>query len=225
MYVLDSGHIMELDEHGGYRRRFPIESTNPARTKSSGNALARDQNGNFYIVDAKYGEVRKYSPQGQLLFTFSEPGTRPGQLENPRKVAVDAEGNCYVVDAHRLLKFDARGQVQWQYRFAGFRFGWPITPLEVETGRDGRLFVLKSNQKLIELNAATGDSLTTILEGPDEGGGPYAGAFARDQAGNFYLRSGANRAIEKYSPQGQYLGGLGEAFLILRASRRWWQTR
>ena len=61
--------------------------------------------GNIYISDG-YGNFRvhKYSPAGDFIKSWGEPGIDPGQFLRPHNIAVDADDRVYVADreAHRV---------------------------------------------------------------------------------------------------------------------------
>ncbi|MBW3127773.1 DUF7619 domain-containing protein [Hymenobacter profundi] len=209
MYVLDSGYITQLDSQGVYSRRIALTSPDPAKTGSTGTALALDGAGNFYVGDRKYGEVRKFSPDGHLLLAFGQVGQGPGQIEQLQRIAVDMTGNIYVVDKRRVLKFDARGQQQWQYIPSGLHYGMAVRPVDVEPGVDGSLFVIQDNFALLQLDPTTGDSLQTILS--SRMGNTYDGTLVRDAQGNIYTRNPNSGPVPiyKYSSEGRYLGSIG----------------
>ena len=72
----------------------------------------------IYVSDG-YGNARvhKFSPQGQLLFSWGEPGTDPGQFNFPHNICTDKEGYVYVADRenHRVQVFDSQGKYQTQW--------------------------------------------------------------------------------------------------------------
>lgn len=74
-------------------------------------ALAAD--GSFFVSDG-YGNARihKFSPAGQWLFSWGEPGTGDGQFQLPHGIAVDRRGRVFVADREndRLQLFDAEGR-------------------------------------------------------------------------------------------------------------------
>jgi DNA-binding beta-propeller fold protein YncE len=74
--------------------------------------------GALYIADG-YGNARvhKYTPDGELLFSWGEFGTDPGQFNLVHSVAVDPSGRVYVADRenHRVQIFGPEGEFleQW----------------------------------------------------------------------------------------------------------------
>jgi len=79
-------------------------------------ALSPD--GDLFVADG-YGNARvhKYSPDGRLLFSWGEPGTRPGQFNIVHQVCCDEAGWVYVADRenHRIQVFDGRGRFETQW--------------------------------------------------------------------------------------------------------------
>jgi DNA-binding beta-propeller fold protein YncE len=76
------------------------------------------RNGDFYVSDG-YGNARvhKYSPEGNLLFSWGESGTDPGQFNIAHNIATDKDGWVYVADRenHRIQVFDAHGKFETQW--------------------------------------------------------------------------------------------------------------
>ena len=74
--------------------------------------------GDLYISDGYYNaRVHKYSPDGKLRFSWGEPGTLPGQFNNPHNVTLDDDGWVYVADKenHRVQVFDPNGKYETQW--------------------------------------------------------------------------------------------------------------
>ena len=74
--------------------------------------------GDLYISDG-YGNsrVHKYSPDGQLLFSWGTAGTDPGQFNIVHNIATDKDGWVYVADRenHRVQIFDSKGRYETQW--------------------------------------------------------------------------------------------------------------
>jgi len=75
--------------------------------------LAVSPAGDLYVSDG-YGNARvhKFSPGGQLLLSWGEPGDGPGQFHLPHGIAVDRQGTVYVADREnsRVQLFMPDGQ-------------------------------------------------------------------------------------------------------------------
>ena len=73
-------------------------------------AVAGD--GDIYVADG-YGNaaVHHFSPQGEHLASWGEPGTGPGQFSTPHSIWVDTQNRVLVADRenHRVQVFDRDG--------------------------------------------------------------------------------------------------------------------
>jgi len=74
--------------------------------------MALGPSGEIFVSDG-YGNflVHKFSPEGQLIKTWGEPGTAPGQFSIPHCVGVDRHGTVYVCDREndRIQTFTSDG--------------------------------------------------------------------------------------------------------------------
>lgn len=73
--------------------------------------IAFDAAGNIYVSEPGAHRVRVFTPDRQLLTSWGEFGTGDGQFTDPIGIAVDREGNVYVLDWQRndIQKFDGQG--------------------------------------------------------------------------------------------------------------------
>lgn len=69
--------------------------------------IAIDSEGNILVSDHPYGNIRKYSSDGDYILSFGTPGGGNGQLNRACGIAFDASGLVYVADGsnHRIQKF------------------------------------------------------------------------------------------------------------------------
>lgn len=76
--------------------------------------LALSPTGEIYVSDG-YGNARihKFSPAGELLFSWGDPGAGPGQFHVPHGIAVDRQGIVYVADREnsRIQLFSPEGKL------------------------------------------------------------------------------------------------------------------
>jgi DNA-binding beta-propeller fold protein YncE len=79
---------------------------------------ATSPSGKIYVSDG-YGnaKVHTYSPDGKYLESWGEPGSGPGEFNNPHNIHCDADGYVYVADRenHRVQVFDEKGRFQRQW--------------------------------------------------------------------------------------------------------------
>jgi DNA-binding beta-propeller fold protein YncE len=75
--------------------------------------------GDIYVSDG-YGNARvhKYSPNGELLMSWGEPGTGEGEFNIVHNICCDADGWVYVADRenHRVQVFDRNGRYETQWK-------------------------------------------------------------------------------------------------------------
>jgi len=105
-----------------------IKRAGPPFNRPTSAALA--PTGELYVSDG-YGNCRihKFSPNGELLFSWGELGLGPGQFTMVHTVRVDKEGTVYVADrwADRIQLFTPEGEyiTSWAdfHRPCGMFFG------------------------------------------------------------------------------------------------------
>ncbi len=70
--------------------------------------VAVDKQGMVTVVDQNTGLVYQYDQTGELLTTFGGKGNRAGKFSVPTSIAVDSEGNLYVLDfsANNITVFE-----------------------------------------------------------------------------------------------------------------------
>lgn len=80
--------------------------------------------GNIYVPDTHYQRIMVYSPEGQLIRQWGEPGKAKGQFIYPTDVAFDDRGRVYVSeygDHDRIQVFDMQGN--YLTEFGNFGMG------------------------------------------------------------------------------------------------------
>jgi DNA-binding beta-propeller fold protein YncE len=99
--------------------------------------LAVAPSGDLYVSDG-YGncKIHLFSAAGELLMSWGEPGTGPGQFNLPHGIAVSAEGRVFVADREndrvQLFTHDGRFVDQWTD---------VQRPTNVRFDRDGNAYV------------------------------------------------------------------------------------
>jgi DNA-binding beta-propeller fold protein YncE len=122
--------------------------------------LAIAPNGDLFITDG-YGNARvhRFSPDGQLLHSWGEPGAGTGQFHVPHGIAIDAKGVVYVADREnsRVQLFSPEGE---------FITAW------IDLARPSEVFIDRhSNVYVVELGFRAGMWPGTSPPTPDATGG------------------------------------------------------
>jgi len=148
-------------------------------------------------------------------------GGSPGGLQSPKGVALDAQGNLYLVDsdASRVTKYDASGRPVAQQGSRGNADGQFTEPWGIAVDRAGNVYVADTwNHRVQKLDPDL-RFLTkwgTFASAPAGGAaspgsfyGPRAIAF--DAAGNVLVTDTGNKRIQKFTPNGEFLAAYGTA--------------
>lgn len=209
---------------GSLEAGYKDGSGNAARFRSPA-SIAVDAGGNIYVADTNNHRIRLVSPSGEV--TTLAGSTRPGyvagyadgpaaeaRFQNPRSVAVDAQGNVYVADAGNncIRKIAPDGQVVTfaGSREAGYadgkgteaRFNYPSG---IAVDAQGNLYVADTaNHRIRKI---TPDGVVTTLAGSGQPGNADGLApeaqfrapegVAVDTKGNVYVADTGNNRIRK----------------------------
>ncbi len=149
-----------------------------------------DNDGNIWATDfagnaegTKGHQVHKFSPEGELLMSLGiagQPGSGPGQLNQPNDVIVGPDGSIYVADGHggqgqtstqaieearangltgRILKYAPDGTLITQWGQIGTMHGEFRTPHALEFDSRGRLWVADRGNHRLEIFDQDGNYL------------------------------------------------------------------
>jgi len=179
-----------------------------------------DAAGNLYVADFGNHRIRKITPAGEVS-TFAGSGTQGeadgigalAQLNRPAAMAIDAAGNLYVTDSHRIRKITPAGEVSTLAGKAeGGHADGPLNeaefnnPLGLAIDALGNLYVADTHNNRIRKITPAGEVST--LAGTDEGGGYVDGlgsqaqfysphSIAIDTDGNLYVTDYYDKRIRK----------------------------
>ena len=152
-----------------------------------------DSDGNVWVTDfagnaegTKGHQVFKFSPTGEVLMTLGtagQPGSGPGQLNQPNDVITAPDGSIFVADGHngqgmtsnqaiaqgiedgstaRILKYSADGTFIKEWGQIGTLHGEFRTPHALAFDAEGRLFVADRGNHRIEIFDQEGNYLDSF---------------------------------------------------------------
>jgi DNA-binding beta-propeller fold protein YncE len=149
-------------------------------------------------------------------FVMSITG-EPNPLAGPTHVAVDLEGNLYVIDAtnNRIQKFDRTGQflTMWGRLGSGegeFNFHVDRSHGGVAVDGQGQVYVVDQNNKRIQKFDSNGRFLAKWdSRGMKDGQFIRPSGIAVDRQGYVYVVDGQRNDIQKFDGNGQFLAKWG----------------
>jgi DNA-binding beta-propeller fold protein YncE len=184
-------------------------------------------NRDLYITDG-YGNARvhHFTPDGQLLHSWGEPGSGPGQFHVPHGIAIDSEGTVYVADREnsRIQLFSPKGEYLREWgnlarpaqlaivgnRFyvaeLGYRAGmWPGTHPPTPDATGGRVSIRDRTGNVLswwgggENPTAPGDFFAPHDIAVDSHGDIYVAEVTMSAGGNRGLVSPDCHSLQKFS--------------------------
>ena len=189
--------------------------------------LAISPSGDLYVSDG-YGNsrVHRFSPVGELLSSWGEPGNGPGQFHVPHGIAVDENGMVFVADREndriQIFHADGRFEAEWNdlarpcevfidgdsifyVAELGYRSGmWPGVSAPTPTATGGRISVFDAGGELLarwgggEDPCAPGDFYAPHDVWADSRGDLYVGEVTWSAGGNRGLVSPDCPSLQKF---------------------------
>ncbi|RUA18096.1 MAG: hypothetical protein DSY55_00885 [Clostridia bacterium] len=142
----------------------------------------------------------------------------PDQLNQPRNMAVAADGRIYVADTanHRIAVFSAAGEMLTTWGDFGANAGQFNEPWDVAIGPDGSVYVADTWNHRIQKFTPEGDFITAWGSFVSTDGqlgqmgvfwGPRAIAFTQD--GNLLVTDTGNKRVQVFTPDGEAIAQFG----------------
>jgi len=162
----------------------------------------------------KFREVAAIRQWGQT----GVGGSAPGQLMNPRDVAMGPDGNIYVADTnnHRIQVFSPDGRFLRGWGAKGENAGQFNEPWGIAVGEDGTVYVADTWNHRIQAFDSEGKFLHqwgyfASTDGQLGQPGVFWGPrdIAIDADGNLYVTDTGNKRVQKFAPDGKFLGQWG----------------
>lgn len=163
-------------------------------------------------------EYAKHRIQLSSVLTWGSQGSGDGQFFNPKGIAVDKAGYIYMVDSgnHRVQKFDAQGRFIAKWGSQGASPGQFQEPWGIAVDDEGHVYVADTwNHRIQKFDQDSRFLLQWGAFGDTRGelgqGGVFYGPrdIAIDGEGNLYVTDTGNKRVQKFSPEGEFLGQWG----------------
>ncbi len=156
----------------------------------------------LYAVDTKAHNIKAYSLDGKMLFTFGKRGKGAGEFNFPTNIAIDRRNdNIAVVDTQnfRVQVFDKNGKFIRKFGKIGDRPGMFARPKGIGVDSDGNIYVADSAFNNVQVFNEKGELL--IFFGS---AGKFIGQFSLiagvyiDRYDRIYVVDGFNRRVQIY---------------------------
>jgi DNA-binding beta-propeller fold protein YncE len=178
--------------------------------------LTVDQDGNLYVVDALNHRVLKYDSAGELLSQWGSQGAQDGEFNFAQEgmpdtplgdLAVDVEGNVYVVDYgnNRVQKFDKDGQLLTKWGTQGSAEGQFDSPGFIAVNSQGEVFVSELGNARVQKFDASGAFLAQLQDLKAEGEWAIPAGIAIDSRDNVYVIVQGPNHILMYSNSDNFI--------------------
>jgi tripartite motif-containing protein 71 len=212
IYVVDSNHrLVKYFNRAGKQ----LGSFGKVLDAKSGNEgflnplyIAVNPKGDVYVTDRSAAIIQIYSGTGKYISKFTPKTDQPDFSWSPLSLAFDKKGLMYVVDAkkdqHRILVFDANGQLKLEFGKEGnangeFEFANGLT-----VNSNGDIYVADSNNSRVQVFTKTGKFKQVIGKGGKNTlGHPVALGF--DDKGQLNVSDTFAHAVMVYDTTGKFL--------------------
>jgi len=188
---------------------------------TSAQGLAIDAANRIYVVDTSNNRIRVFSSPGVFLTQWGSYGTGAGQFDDPRDVAVNGSGQCFVTDGNndvtplfwRIQKFTTPGAFLTQWGSYGNSSGQFANCFGVALDGTGNVYVADSGnnriQKFTEAGAfvALWGSYGTL---PGQFQEPR-GVAVDAASGRVYVTEFLGQRVQVFTTGGAYLTQWGSA--------------
>ena len=172
-------------------------------------------------IELPEDEYEKKRVQTSAVIAWGSYGTAPGQFNYPKGVAVDGQGNVYVVDSynHRIQVFDGNGRFLREWGGQGNAPGQFQEPWGAAVDQAGNVYVADTWNHRIQKFDSQGRFLAQwgtfgdtagALGDPKTFYGPRD--IAVDAQGNLLVSDTGNKRVVKFTAEGEFLqqwGGNG----------------
>ena len=170
-----------------------------------------------WVADGGNDRIQKFDGNGKLLMSFGRSGSTrppylPGDFKSPSGVAVDTEGNIWVVDTgcHRVQKFDPDGDFFLEFGSEGWGQDKLYMPEQIVAEPTGTILVADTSNHCVKRYDSDGEFVLSFgFAGDFDGFMKFPVGLALDREGNIYVADRDNQRIQIFNEDGQYMSKFG----------------
>jgi tripartite motif-containing protein 71 len=218
LYAVDgkSSQVLKFDPTGKLLTQWGSQGTADGQFVMSGlqgadttGFVALDSQGNVYITENN--RVQKFDSNGKFLTKWGKAGTGDGEFGLALAIAIDGQGNVYVVDINNndIQKFDSSGKFLVRWGGAGPGPGQFVQPTSVAIDKQGNILVAEARTGRLQRFDSNGKYLSEVALGAVNGLGIGPVALAVGDQGQLYIGEYANGRVNEFDSTGKLLAAWG----------------
>lgn len=177
------------------------------------NGLTVDADDSIYVTEFQGGHLRKFAPDGTLLFEVAGDGVDPGDLGNPIGVAVASDGSIFVSESgnSRVTAFNADGAFRAVFAGPGGEPGQFRSAMGIAVSDADEVFVADFGNHRVQVFTTDGGFVRTWGEfgtGPGQFENPIG--LQIGPAGDVWVVDTGNERVQVFDQQGELLRSYDE---------------
>jgi hypothetical protein len=164
--------------------------------------IAIDSSGNVYVADGGNNRIQKFDSSGTYITQWGTVGTGDGEMTQPDDVAIDSNGDVWVLDNTRVQKFSNTGTFIASYN--GTDQGGTSFSADDHLAIDSDDNVYVLDYQVIQV--FTSDmTFVESFDGDDKGGDSFTSTSGMefDASNNLYVNTGGK--IQKFDDNNNFV--------------------
>ena len=172
-------------------------------------ALLVDEDENLYVSDEAKHSVTVMDKDGEILDSWGEHGSEPGQLNRPSSMQFDGDGNIVMSDTmnHRIQRFTRDGKhLQTIDNGQGSGEGELNMPWGVALDEFGDIYVADWRNDRVQKLSPDGEFLMSIgSSGSEKGEFNRPASVTVDAHGDIYVADWLNDRVQMFNAEGRFV--------------------